>query len=111
MGGGFAQGVDLVLSTQRLNRLIDHAIGDLTVTVEAGMSFAELQHRLHEAGQFLAFDPAIRKPQPWGELSPPPIRGSWRQAYGGVRDRLIGLSFVRSDGQNRQSRGDALSKM
>uniref|UniRef100_A0ACD5GV77 FAD-binding oxidoreductase n=1 Tax=Desertifilum tharense IPPAS B-1220 TaxID=1781255 RepID=A0ACD5GV77_9CYAN len=72
--GGFAQGVDLVLSTRRLNRLIDHAIGDLTVTVEAGMSFAELQHRLHEAGQFLAFDPAYPETATLGELSPPPIQ-------------------------------------
>ncbi|MCD8487543.1 MAG: FAD-binding oxidoreductase [Desertifilum sp.] len=103
--GGFAQGVDLVLSTQRLNRLIDHAIGDLTVTVEAGMSFAELQHRLHEAGQFLAFDPAYPETATLGGIVATADTGSWRQAYGGVRDRLIGLSFVRSDGQIAKAGG------
>ncbi|WP_310489926.1 FAD-binding protein, partial [Chamaesiphon sp. VAR_69_metabat_338] len=29
-----------IVSTQKLDRLIAHAVGDLTVTVEAGMNFA-----------------------------------------------------------------------
>src|SRR4028118_1282503 len=37
--GGVGKVVDLVVSTQRLNRVIDHAVGDLTVTVEAGVKF------------------------------------------------------------------------
>jgi glycolate oxidase FAD binding subunit len=50
----------LVVSTERLKRLIDHAIGDLTVTVEAGMRFADVQATLATAGQYLPIDPAIQ---------------------------------------------------
>lgn len=36
--GGLVDGVNLVISTERLDRLVDHAIGDLTITAEAGKS-------------------------------------------------------------------------
>jgi glycolate oxidase FAD binding subunit len=35
--GGLAKNIRLVVSTERMNRLVDHAIGDLTVTAEAGL--------------------------------------------------------------------------
>ena len=47
----------IMLSTSRLNRVIEHAWADLTVTVEAGCSIAELQHTLAQHGQRLAVDP------------------------------------------------------
>ncbi len=55
--GGLAAGIDIVVSTERINRLIAHAIGDLTVTVEAGMKFSELQATLANSRQFLALHP------------------------------------------------------
>lgn len=103
--GGLAQGVDLVISTQRLNRLIDHAIGDLTVTVEAGMQFAQLQQQLQQSGQFLALDPAYQDRATLGGIVATADTGSWRQTYGGVRDRIIGISFVRSDGESVKAGG------
>ncbi|MDJ0556859.1 MAG: FAD-binding oxidoreductase, partial [Microcoleaceae cyanobacterium MO_207.B10] len=50
------QGI-IVVSCDRLNRLIEHAEGDLTVTVEAGMKYAQLQEILGKTGQFLPIDP------------------------------------------------------
>jgi glycolate oxidase FAD binding subunit len=55
--GGLAKGVDVVVSTERINKLIEHAVGDLTVTVEAGMKFSNLQALLAKSRQFLALDP------------------------------------------------------
>ncbi len=40
---------DVMLSTARLNRMIEHAWADLTVTVEAGCTIAELQRTLGAA--------------------------------------------------------------
>jgi glycolate oxidase FAD binding subunit len=95
--GGLTK-VDLIVSTAGVNRLIDHAVGDLTVTAEAGMSIAELQTILAKGGQFLAIDPSYRSTATLGGIVATGDTGALRQRYGGIRDILIGLSFVRSDG-------------
>lgn len=97
--GGLVQGVNLVVSTQRLNRLIDHAIGDLTVTAEAGLCFSELQTVLAKAGQFLAIDPSYPDRATLGGIIATADTGSLRHRYNSVRDMLLGVEFVRSDGQ------------
>ncbi|PYU15731.1 MAG: hypothetical protein DMG37_04370 [Acidobacteria bacterium] len=44
---------DLILSTVRLNKILEHAWADLTVTVEAGCSIQTLQETLAQHGQRL----------------------------------------------------------
>jgi glycolate oxidase FAD binding subunit len=97
--GGLVEGIQLVVSTARLNQLIDHAIGDLTVTAEAGMSFAALQAELGQAGQFLAIDPAFPDQATLGGIIATGDSGSLRHRYNSVRDMVLGISFVRSDGE------------
>ncbi|MGA7935043.1 MAG: FAD-binding oxidoreductase, partial [Kovacikia sp.] len=101
--GGFAPLIGV--STRHLNRLIDHAVGDLTVTVEAGMGFTELQETLAQVGQFLAIDPAYPAQATIGGIVATGDTGSLRQRYNSVRDMLLGLSFVRADGQIAQAGG------
>src|SRR5260370_40713272 len=48
---------DLILSTARLNEIIEHAWADLTVTVEAGCTLQQLHDTLHPHWQRLAVDP------------------------------------------------------
>lgn len=96
--GGVVEDINLVISTERLNRLLEHAVGDLTVTVEAGMKFADVQKILAASNQFLALDPAYPQDATIGGIIATADTGSWRQRYGGVRDMLLGLSFVRADG-------------
>ncbi len=97
--GGLAAGVEVVVSTERLNMVIQHAVGDLTVTVEAGTKFADLQRTLATVGQFLALDPAAPESATMGGIVATADTGSLRQRYNGVRDQLLGISFVRADGQ------------
>jgi len=97
--GGLAQDIHLLVSTERLNRLVAHAAGDLTVTVEAGMGFAALQDRLTAAGQFWGIDPAYPERATVGGIIATADTGSLRHRYGGVRDLCLGVSMVRSDGQ------------
>ncbi|WAL60937.1 FAD-binding oxidoreductase [Thermocoleostomius sinensis] len=103
--GGLATGIQLVISTARLNRLVDHAVGDLTVTAEAGMKLSDLQAQLATAGQFLAIDPAYPDTATLGGIVATADTGALRQRYGSVRDMLIGLSIVRSDGQIAKAGG------
>ncbi|GAB4341062.1 MAG: FAD-binding oxidoreductase [Leptolyngbyaceae cyanobacterium] len=95
----------LLLTTYRLNRLIEHAVGDLTVTVEAGMKFSDLQGILAKAGQFLAIDPAYPDQATIGGIVATADTGSLRQRYQSVRDMLLGISFVRADGELAKAGG------
>ncbi|NET36908.1 MAG: FAD-binding oxidoreductase, partial [Cyanothece sp. SIO1E1] len=109
--GGLANGIDLVISTEKLDRLIHHAVGDLTVTVEAGIKFHHLQSVLSQAGQFLAMDPAYLESATLGGMIATADTGSLRQRYGGIRDMLIGVSFVRSDGQIVKAGGQVVKNV
>lgn len=103
--GGIVKPVDLLISTQRINQVIEHAAGDLTITVESGISLAQVNQFLAPHNQFLAFDPAYPNQATIGGILATADTGSWRHQYGGVRDRLIGISFVRSDGELAKAGG------
>ncbi|MEG4275503.1 MULTISPECIES: FAD-binding oxidoreductase [unclassified Microcoleus] len=99
LGGSPGAGGIAAASTARLNRLVEHAVGDLTVTAEAGMKFADLQQILATAGQFLPIDPAYPQQATLGGIVATADAGSLRHRYRGVRDLLLGITFVRSDGK------------
>jgi glycolate oxidase FAD binding subunit len=103
--GGMVKSAKQMVSTQKLDRLIAHAVGDLTVTVEAGMKFAKLQAILATAGQFLPLDPVYPDRATIGGIIATANTGSLRHRYGGVRDLLLGMSFVRADGKIAKAGG------
>jgi glycolate oxidase FAD binding subunit len=103
--GGLAKNIDIIVSTERINQLIEHAVGDLTVTVEAGMKFAQIQEILAKHHQFLALDPAFPNSATIGGMVATADTGSLRQRYGGVRDQLLGITFIRADGQIAKAGG------
>ncbi len=98
--GGCLNPENLVwVSTAGLDQVIDHAVGDLTVTVQAGMKFATLQAQLHAAGQFLAIDPSYESHATIGGIVATGDSGALRHRYNSVRDMVLGVEFVRSDGE------------
>ncbi|MEO0534797.1 MAG: FAD-binding oxidoreductase [Cyanobacteria bacterium P01_A01_bin.123] len=109
--GGVGTAVDLMVSTARLNHIVHHAVGDLTVTVEAGVKFTDLQAVLVKTHQFLALDPAYADQATLGGIVATADAGAWRQRYGGVRDMLIGLTLVRSDGQIAKAGGQVVKNV
>jgi len=103
--GGLVEKADVVISTQRLNRLIEHAVGDLTVTVEAGCKFSELQQILKASNQFLPIDPPYPEQATIGGILATAATGSLRHRYGGIRDMVLGISLVRADGKIAKAGG------
>ncbi|MFB6276364.1 MAG: FAD-binding oxidoreductase [Halothece sp.] len=103
--GGLPSDFDFYLSTCNLNQIIDHAVGDLTVTVQAGTTLASLQQQLQQAGQFLPIDPSYPESATIGGIVATADAGSWRERYGGIRDLIIGISFVRADGEIAKAGG------
>ncbi len=104
------------VSVARLQRIVDHNPGDFTITVEAGAPLAEVQRVLAAHGQWLAVDP------PWGShpeadpggpggggsiggLVARGLAGGYRQRYLGLRDQLIGIALLRSDGTAARAGG------
>jgi glycolate oxidase FAD binding subunit len=55
---------DLVIDTRGLNRVLEHAAGDLVVRVQAGVGLDQLSATLAAAGQRLALDPPGGGPFP-----------------------------------------------
>lgn len=103
--GGITQKIQLVISTQKCDRLMEHAVGDLTVTVEGGMKLQDLQKQLSKHQQFLPLDPAYPQEATIGGIIATANTGSWRQRYGGIRDLLLGISFIRADGKIAKAGG------
>ncbi|MEO0456441.1 MAG: FAD-binding oxidoreductase [Cyanobacteria bacterium P01_A01_bin.114] len=91
--------IDVVVSLAHLNRVVEHWVEDFTVRAEAGLGFAALQQQLAQHRQFVALDPLYRDRATLGGLVATADAGSLRQRYGGVRDMLIGVQFVRYDGE------------
>ena len=106
-----------VVSCRRLDRLLEHAVGDFTVTVQAGMPLRDLQAALAEQGQWLALD------WPWGSGAAGQGSGSigglvargmaagLRQRYLGVRDQVIGLALLRADGTAARAGGKVVKNV
>ncbi|WP_414528521.1 FAD-binding oxidoreductase [Nodularia chucula] len=103
--GGLVNSVDIVVSTEHINQLIQHAVGDLTVTVEAGMQFSHLQEILAKSQQFIALDPSTPELATIGGIIATADTNSLRQRYGSVRDQLLGITFIRADGQIAKAGG------
>lgn len=100
-GGGTAMAVGapprepgIVLGLTRLDRLVEHEPGDLTVTVEAGMSVAALQAALRARGQWLSLDPPDAERATLGGVVAANASGPRRHLYGTARDLLIGVTVV-----------------
>jgi glycolate oxidase FAD binding subunit len=90
-------GVDLLLDLSGLDRVLDHAAGDLIVAAEAGTPLAELQRVVRGAGQRLAVDETVPGATVGGALATH-ASGPLRMSTGTMRDLLIGVTVVRADG-------------
>jgi len=104
-GGGTAASVGhpagragLVLGLSRLHRLVEHEPGDLTATVEAGMTVAALQEILRSRGQWLSLDPPDAERATVGGVLAANAAGPRRHLYGTARDLLIGVTVVTAEG-------------
>jgi glycolate oxidase FAD binding subunit len=89
----------LVVGLRRLNRVVEHEPGDLTTTVEAGITIGALQTALGTRGQWLPLDPPSPGEATLGGVLSANAAGPRRQGYGTARDLVIGLRVVAADGR------------
>src|SRR5271157_48416 len=117
-GGGTKSGwgnppvrADLILSTARLNRVIEHAWADLTVSVEAGCTIQNLQNMLAQHGQRIAVDPLWPERSTVGGILSTNDSGSLRIRYGALRDLIIGITIALPDGTLASSGGKVVKNV
>jgi glycolate oxidase FAD binding subunit len=84
------------LTTDGLDRILEHDPGDLTCTVEAGMRLSDLQAAIGEAGQRLSLDPP--GDPTIGALLARNLSGPLRHRFGAPRDLVLGATLVLADG-------------
>lgn len=86
------------LQTCRLNSVLDYPADDMTITVEAGLTIAELQRQLAAQRQWLPVDvPRPDRATVGGVVATCPS-GPRRYAYGTIRDYVLGIRAVNGRG-------------
>ena len=95
----------------RLDGVVEHSPGDLTTTVQAGLSVARLQDSLKEHGQFLAIDPPIPDRATLGGVLAVGASGPLKWQYGSPRDVVIGMKIVAAEGTVTKSGGQVVKNV
>lgn len=88
----------VLLRLDRMDAVLDHQPGDMTVTVEAGCTLAALDGVLAPAGQWLPLDPPRPEATTVGGALAANLSGPLRASQGTARDLLLGVVVVGSDG-------------
>ena len=89
----------VVLSLAALNRVLDYPADDLTVTVEAGITLAELNRRLAEKRQWLPLDPPEPGKATIGGIIATSACGPRRHGYGTIGDYVVGFRAIDGRGE------------
>jgi len=103
--GNRPERADVILSMARLNRVIEHAWADLTVSVEAGCTIGKLQETLAKHGQRLALDALWPERATVGGVLSTNDSGALRLRFGSLRDLVIGVTLALADGTVASSGG------
>jgi glycolate oxidase FAD binding subunit len=102
---------DLILSTRRMNQIVEHVWADLTVTVEAACTLQSLQAALAKHGQRLAFDGLWPERATIGGVLSTNDSGALRLRFGSLRDLVIGVTLALPDGTLASSGGKVVKNV
>lgn len=97
--GGESESADILLSLANYKGIVEHSVGDLTMTVRPGTTLKEITDELAKKGQFVALDTAWPEMATIGGIISANDSGPKRLLYGSARDLVIGLRVVYADGR------------
>ncbi len=93
--GNIPPRLDLVICTRRLNRIIDMDKANLTLTVQAGVRFKDIQSSL----AFIPISPPYEDSATLGGIIATNSSGPTRLLYGLPRDIVLGVDYVAPNGR------------
>jgi glycolate oxidase FAD binding subunit len=97
--GNLPRQYELGISMRELNRVIHYEPADLTISVEAGVTFGEFQNLVGRNGLWLPLDPRGGEKSTLGGIIAANAAGPLRQSFGGPRDMVLGLKIATTDGK------------
>jgi FAD/FMN-containing dehydrogenase len=96
---------NLIVSTRRLNRIIEHEPADLIAIAQAGVTLTDFNAKLAENGQWLPLDPPDDGRATLGGVVATGIGGPQQFGYGRPRGSVIGMQVVLADGKTIKAGG------
>lgn len=103
--------VDVVISLERMSRIVQFSPPDLTATVEAGLTLNEFNAVSLRERQWLPFDPPGLEVASLGGIAACNSSGALRLGFGTPRDYVIGLKLVHADGTESKSGGQVVKNV
>jgi glycolate oxidase FAD binding subunit len=97
--GGPVASADTRLSTRELKQVIEYEPRDLTISVGAGMPYAELTRLLDANRQMVPIEPPYAAGATIGGILAANHSGPRRRLYGTARDLVIGVEFATLEGK------------
>jgi len=89
---------NIIVSTLRLNQIIEHEPADLVAIAQAGVTLTDFNAKLAENGQWLPLDPPDDGRATLGGVVATGIGGPQQLGYGRPRGSVIGMKVVLADG-------------
>ena len=102
---GPVEPADAVISTTAMMRVLQYEPADLTISVEAGMRWADLTELLARNKQMIPLDPPFSGSATVGGVVAANTSGPRRRLYGTARDVVIGMKFATLEGKMVHSGG------
>ena len=103
--GGPVAAAEMTISTSAMRRVRQYEPRDLTISVEAGISYCELSRLLAEHRQMIPLDPPFADTATIGGIVAANCSGPRRRLYGTARDLVIGMQFATLEGKLVESGG------
>jgi glycolate oxidase FAD binding subunit len=102
--------LDLIVSTARMNEVLEHTPGDQIVRLEAGIKLEDLQEHISDSDQMLAIDPP-ESGATIGGIVAANSSGPRRYRYGTIRDLIIGITVILHDGTVAKAGGKVVKNV
>ncbi len=108
---GPVEPADVSLSTAAMTRVLQYEPRDLTISVEAGMRYADLDRLVAQNRQMIPLDPPFSETATVGGILASNTSGPRRRLYGTARDLVIGMKFATLEGKLVQSGGTVVKNV
>lgn len=97
--------VNIIISTGRLNQILEHEPADLVASAQAGVTLETFNQTLAQGGQWLPLDPPDDGRATIGGVVATGLAGAQKCGYGSPRNFVIGMRVVLPDGKVAKAGG------
>lgn len=95
----------VALSLERMSSVVEHAVEDLVLTAQAGLVLADAQAIAAGHRHRIPLAPPFAARATLGGIVACAAEGPTRNAYGAVRDQVLGIQIVHGDGRISRAGG------